>query len=787
MKFSWQSSILLTLFILASCGDNSSSLSLSSSSSSTSSSSSSTSSASSSTSLSSMSSVEEVDYEASMTWQQSGKLYLHYNRSTEAQPALFSDYQDWAIWAWQKSPLDLSGVLIDWSFIDQSGVVAELDFSGSTPTAINHLIQTGQTMNQVTRVGFLIVQKSSMTRGVGMWTSDGGTDMYINDFNTHIRPNGTVHIFALTGRVSEYSFSYTGTIAEDPYANDVGQFESTSNVNSSNRNNFPQAITSQDFYNHVGVGYQIFVRSFADSDDDGEGDIRGIIENLDYIEGLGAKVIWLTPINASETYHGYDVTDYYGIAPRLGSALDFAELVYKAKQKDIRVMMDLVVNHTSTQNAWFQNAVNLRKGINLRGEEIDYRNFYHFKYHPSHTDTLGSSWHRFSTTNYYYYGKFATSMPELNFDYQGTRDAMVDVAKYWLALGVAGFRIDAVKHVYMADEVPVEVGDALQGLSEDDPYRANETKNLNFFKEFNYRLKSIYPNAIIVGENYDGWDERIAPYYEAMDSQLDFQHYFHLQNMFYGLEPGVSNPQTQAYKFETKYTSVFSAYRPQFINAPFTSNHDLPRVPNYVMGSVQNNGVSAKSVLTTNDYQQALPKAMLHNAATILMPGLSWIYYGDELGMTGNVSLNDDGTNFHQDRFYRQPFKWSNTGSEYDTGYTFEGYQIAWDAINNSSAVQGALEQRNSATSMHRLVSSLSQLKHQEADLINGRFEAFSTGENNGNVMSYRIIGRTKTYFIYLNFGSNSATIPSLGTTNVFQWNNATSTNLPAYSVLVRR
>jgi hypothetical protein len=258
-------------------------------------------------------------------------------------------------------------------------VVAELDFSGSTPTAMNHLIQTGQTMNQVTRVGFLIVQKSSMTRGVGMWTSDGGTDMYINDFNTHIRPNGTVHIFALTGRVSEYSFSYTGTIAEDPYANDVGQFESTSNVNSSNRNNFPQ------------------------------------------------------------------------------------------------------------------------------------------------------------------------------------------------------------------------------------------------------------------------------------------------------------------------------------------------------------------------------------------------------------------------DRFYRQPFKWSNTGSEYDTGYTFEGYQIAWDAINNSSAVQGALEQRNSATSMHRLVSSLSQLKHQEADLINGRFEAFSTGENNGNVMSYRIIGRTKTYFIYLNFGSNSATIPSLGTTNVFQWNNATSTNLPAYSVLVRR
>jgi glycosidase len=139
------------------------------------------------------------------------------------------------------------------------------------------------------------------------------------------------------------------------------------------------------------------VRSFADSDGNGEGDIRGIIEKLDYIEALGAKVIWLTPINTSETYHGYDVTDYYGIAPQLGSALDFAELVYKAREKDIRIMMDLVVNHTSTQNAWFQNAVNLRKGVNLRGEEIDYRNFYHFQYHPTHTDELGPACHRFST------------------------------------------------------------------------------------------------------------------------------------------------------------------------------------------------------------------------------------------------------------------------------------------------------------------------------------------------------------------------------------------------------
>jgi glycosidase len=168
-----------------------------------------------------------------------------------------------------------------------------------------------------------------------------------------------------------------------------------------------------------------------------------------------------------------------------------------------------------------QKSVNLKKGTDGFGHEIDYRSFYHWQYDPTHA--LEDPWHRFGTTNNYYYAKFATGMPELNFDYQGTRDAMVDVAKYWAAFGVDGFRIDAVKHVYMADEVTQASGDAIVA---DGVYSSNRTKNVNFFKELNFRIKSVYPNVFLVGENFDGWDQQIAPYYEGMDSNSIFKIFF---------------------------------------------------------------------------------------------------------------------------------------------------------------------------------------------------------------------------------------------------------------------
>ena len=710
-----------------------------------------------------------------MTWQKDGHLYIHYNRSREDKFEPFSSYENWTIWVWQKAPYDLPGVQIDWSYFDQSGAIAEIDFKSDQH--LGHLRQPGQDWSEITRVGFLIVFKPTMNQTIGMWTSDGGTDMYINDFYTHIRDNGTMHLYALRGQVSDYTFHFTGSLGIDPYATDDGDFISESNVLSSQSDAYPMVNTSPDFYDHVGVGYQIFVRSFADSDGDGEGDLRGIINALDYLENLNVKALWLTPIHASETYHGYDVTDFYKINPSLGTALDFAELIYKAKQRDMRIVMDLVVNHTSTQNAWFQNSINLRKGTNSAGEEIDYRSFYHWKYSLS---PLNAPWHRFGETNYYYYGKFATSMPELNYDYQGTRDAMIDVAKYWAGFGVSGFRIDAVKHVYMADEVDALSSDAITEPGSE--FAANLTKNLNFFKEFNYKLKSVYPNTFIVGENFDGWDQRIAPYYQAMDSQFDFQNYYHLMNMQFGINESV-NPQTQAYVFQQKFNQTFALQRSRFINSAFTSNHDVARVINWVKGTPVNGNIEAKKTILASDYLDARARAWVFNAATLLMPGVSWIYYGDELGMSGNITANQDGTNFHYDRWYRQPFKWDNDDSYAAiTGYSFEGYEVRWDGINASDTlVQGANQQAVSSTSMHALFRQLAAIKNELA-MIHGQFIALSTG--NTNVMAFQRTLGTKSYFVYLNFSPNTASISMQGTT-VFSWNNASSNALPGYSLRI--
>ncbi|MFZ9782126.1 MAG: alpha-amylase family glycosyl hydrolase, partial [Bacilli bacterium] len=532
------------------------------------------------------------NYEQTMTWAEPEHLYIHYNRSKENQQAAPADYANWGIWIWQKAPLDLPGVLIDWSYYDESGAIAAIDFSKVTQTNIGKVIAPNQTWEDITRIGFLIVFKPSMANVVGMWTSDGGTYMYINDFNTQIRQDNTMHLFTLTGQVADYTFNYQGGVGEDPYANDTGQFVSLTNVSSSNLSAFPQAITSQDFYHHVGVGYQIFVRSF------------------------------------------------------------------KAKEKDMRIVMDLVVNHTSMQNAWFQNSINLRKGTNSAGEPIDYRSFYHWRYSLT---PLTAPWHRFGETNYYYYGKFASGMPELNYDYQGTRDAIIDVAKYWAGFGVSGFRIDAVKHIYMNDEVTKATNDDITEAGTE--YAANRTKNINFFKEFNYRLKSVFPDAFVIGENFDGWDARIAPYYQGMDSQLDFQNYYHLMNMMHGIAES-ADPQAQASVFATKFNTRFKPVRNQFINGAFTSNHDVARVLNWVRGTPVGNDVVAAQTITTSTYADALKRAKAFNAATLLMPGTSWIYYGDELGMTGNWQLNPSGTDFHKDRYYRQPMKWDNLDTD---------------------------------------------------------------------------------------------------------------------------
>jgi glycosidase len=168
------------------------------------------------------------------------------------------------------------------------------------------------------------------------------------------------------------------------------------------------------------------------------------------------------------------------------------------------------------------------------------------------------------------------------------------------------------------------------------------------------------------------------------------------------------------------------------------------------------------------------------------MPGTSWIYYGDELGMTGNWQLNPSGTDFHKDRYYRQPMKWDNLdGDVAHTSYTFEGYQVGWDAINSmDSLVPGANQQLLQEGSMFQLMQTLTGIKHQEPALIRGSYVAITTG--NTQVMAFRRTLNNETFNIYINFGTSSASVNATGTI-VFASDNATLQSQPSFSVLITR
>ena len=188
--------------------------------------------------------------------------------------------------------------------------------------------------------------------------------------------------------------------------------------------------------------------------------------------------------------------------------------------------MDLVLNHTSTSNDWFIKSAQLDR---------DYRGYYQWGNHETQSEIKEDNyWYPYGDHPYSYYAKFGSAMPELNYSYQATRDAVIQMAKYWCALGVSGFRMDAVKHIFLEDEVTSDGGDTIisdistSASGKTLNYSSNLTKNLNFWREINASVKADYPDAFFVGENFDGHAYHVAPFYEGFDSLFDFYSYFNI-------------------------------------------------------------------------------------------------------------------------------------------------------------------------------------------------------------------------------------------------------------------
>jgi alpha-amylase len=340
------------------------------------------------------------------------------------------------------------------------------------------------------------------------------------------------------------------------------------------------------------VCYEVFVRSFYDSDGDGVGDINGLIQKLDYINDgdstsgadLGARCIWLMPVNPATSYHGYDVTDYYRVDPRYGTNADFRRLIDQAHLRGIRVLVDLVVNHTSNEHPFFKHAQ-----LYL---DSPYRDWYRWRETPGPNNEWGSNnWHRSASRDEYYYGFFWRTMPDLNWETAAVREEMVRVAAFWLGeMGVDGFRLDAVRH-----------------LMEDEQGRAtNVPRTHDMLREFAAQVREIDPRAFTLGEVFDSTAELLAYYPDQLDAYFAFEvSEAILQAVRSGSSSGLMDAVLQLQQAV-----------PNDRWAPFLRNHDQTRAMTWLNENAELAKLAASLLLT--------------------LPGLPFVYYGEEIGMTGD-------------------------------------------------------------------------------------------------------------------------------------------------------
>lgn len=720
-----------------------------------------------------------INYEKNLTWGQKDHLYIHYLRGAHSaaeqgtvNSALAPDYStqidsavygDWGLWSWEYFPTSGEGRAFYPMKIDESGAVYDIDLTatyndaGWNEATLNN---KGLEINfkEALRLGIQLYSQDSRINGTGFWVNDGG-DVYI-ELAKAKREKGDYHWFVRQGEVGSGTPKFADATVNDPYAGlEPGSATTKYDVISNKGNNkvYPLQAVAEGWEDNS-VGYQIFIASFADGNGDGMGDLRGIINKLDYLDGLGVDTLWLTPFQTSNSYHGYDIMDYFSVDPRFGTLADYRELLAKAHQRGMKVLLDFVLNHTSPSNPWFIKSQNLvKETVELPDgtqKEIDYRNFYTWQneeYVQSITDPVAKAQWFKDSNGYYYYSSFGSSMPELNFDYQATRDAILEVALYWMSFGLDGFRLDAVKHIYMANESR----DHSDWVINDGAYSFDMNKDAHFFMEFNAKLKASYPNALLLGENFNGDPAYLAGLYGGMDSQFNFNWYYDSTTSLNEIAGGKT---TSAPKLLNQYDSAqfsFSQYRKDYIDGVFTSNHDVQRARDKLYRT--DAGVPLTAELGGAAWNLSEKLAKLWGGLCLTVPGITWIYNGDELGMFGTKRDNPagDGTG-HEDRWYRQPMKWSKERG--DSGFNcyypmgFNNYMMTWDVLNEQ--LDGVAEQSADANSIYSLYKALISVRRDNPVLARGKLTSHTV---EGPIICYSVADADSEVLVFVNATSRAA------------------------------
>lgn len=494
--------------------------------------------------------------------------------------------------------------------------------------------------------------------------------------------------------------------------------------------------------------YEVFVYSFYDSDGDGVGDLKGLTQMLDYINDgnpetttdLGCNGIWLMPIMPSTTYHKYDVVDYYGIDPEYGTMDDFKAFVSECDKRDIRVMIDLVMNHSSSKHEWFKTACDYLRSLPA-GEQPDvtecpYVDYYHFvtEGKSGYTKVAGTDW--------YYESQFWSEMPDINLGSEAVRAEFESIVDYWLELGVTGFRLDAAKEFYSG----------------------NDEKNIEVLTWFNNMVKAKNEDAHIVAEAWNSLAS-YSKYYQSGVSCFNFGFADNSGTIATAVKQGNGN------MYANKLLAAQEALaenNPDYIDSPFYTNHDMGRSTGYYVGE--------------NSERQV----KMAQALNLLMSGSAFLYYGEELGMKGAG----------KDENKRAPMYWSMDANA-------PGMCAGPKAMDDvKMKFESFAEQNVDGNSVYHFVKQTILLRNQFKALSHGvaeREEGLMSNENNSICALKKTYEEESVLLIY-NLGTESVTVDTANVT-LMEKNlevggvlltgaedivvNGTQITLPPYSVVV--
>ena len=449
------------------------------------------------------------------------------------------------------------------------------------------------------------------------------------------------------------------------------------------------------------VCYEVFVRSFFDGNGDGIGDLDGLIAKLDYINDgnpsstgdLGATCIWLMPVAASPSYHGYDVSSYYRVEPDYGTNADFTRLVAQAHRRGIRVLVDMVLNHSSSQNPWFQAA--------LHDTASPYRGWYRFSPTPQGQGPWGEvAWHKSPVRDEYYWGVFSSVMPDLDTDTPAVREETKRIATFWLRdMGVDGFRLDAVPYL-------VEQGTCLIGCP----------GTHRFLHEWAAHVDSVKPGAWTVGEAWGNIDAQLPYYPDQLTSYFTFEI---ADSLLAAVRRGAAGGMLAGY---LRLQDTLPPWR----WSPFLSNHDGTRTMTALGGDAARARLAATLLLT--------------------LPGTPFVYYGEEIGMTGDKP----------DPRLRTPMQWSaGRGLGFTTG-------TPWEQAQGDSAATTVAAQDRDPASLLNLYRRLIHLRRGNAALATGRLVPLVAGDS--SVVAYLRRDGSRAVLVVANLGgaaSGSVTLAS--------------------------